>query len=262
VLYHHNNPTYNEQIIVRLPSPESLSKFHLYFEFRHCSSSLEKDESSDCFSFTYMPLITDKVGDLDVLIEDKVHVRPCFKYQYKFQPPLTSAGSLSHTFSPARPDLENEKSVSRGPSKSRVLTSDDPVAMFGPYFLKQSDEVFSFSTCVCSNRVSNDRTTSMINNWQNISPSDLKSMVNGLTSSVMTSKIVYFNIFFDNLLQMVSDKSTVSESISQIAFLALVRLMNTFGTSETEMSETKLMDYISNSSIPKNCHFQLLDLAT
>ncbi|CAG7834015.1 unnamed protein product [Allacma fusca] len=72
ILYHNNNPKWNEIIKIKVPI-EKFPDAHLRIEYRHCSTKEKNDKK--LFGFSYIKLM-DAEG---VIIKDTTHVLPIYK---------------------------------------------------------------------------------------------------------------------------------------------------------------------------------------
>lgn len=77
VIYHSNNPTFNEMLTLPLPPPENLDQYHVYIEISHCSS---KGEEPEPFSFTFFQLYD---VDKHNIAPDDTYTLRCFKYKHR-----------------------------------------------------------------------------------------------------------------------------------------------------------------------------------
>ncbi|KAJ3150241.1 hypothetical protein HDU89_003330 [Geranomyces variabilis] len=216
VYYHNASPRWNEVIRIDMP-PEIFKRAHVFFTFRHCSSSDrggEKDKQDRNFAYAFLPLI--RGGQ--TVINDASHTLTLYKYDKK-----TAIPSVYLAY-PAGASLFVPAQYS--PTLSDSLAAAVDAMSKAP----ASKDTFVVRTQLCSTRLTQNVALHNLLHWRHTTSKGRISIESILTDFTMIGELEIIK-FLPSILEALFaildqkdsfDLSLSAAEINRLIFTALV----------------------------------------
>ncbi|KAJ3014802.1 hypothetical protein HKX48_004930 [Thoreauomyces humboldtii] len=213
VYYHTTNPRWNETMRIDL-QPDVFKKAHIFFSFRHCSSSdRASDKHERNFAFAFLPLL--RGGQ--TVINDSSHGLTLYKWDKRT---ATPAVYLNYS-----PGLNVLASAQFSPTPEALAAAVDALAKVPA--LKDS---FSVRTQLCSTRLTQNVSLHNLLHWRTATSRGRQSIETILTDFIMIGEleiIKFLASILESLFAILDHKETLQPAtalfdLDRLVFSALV----------------------------------------
>ncbi|KAK9768302.1 Deoxycytidine kinase 1 [Basidiobolus ranarum] len=195
VIYHSNNPRWDESIKIEL-TPDVFKSAHIFFTFRHCSSkeqsgssislgSKEKSTDSSIFAFAFLPLSLD---NHHTIVSDDTHSLTLYKYDAKV---VSSTSYL--------------KSSTKAPKPSKLKPFESLDLMKNPTSgLVALKDSFSVKTFLCSTKLTHSESLVNLLHWKEalLTRHDMRSILKNFTFIGELEIVKFLQDIFDVLFDL------------------------------------------------------------
>ncbi|TPX34176.1 hypothetical protein SmJEL517_g03156 [Synchytrium microbalum] len=253
VYYHTAAPKWNETIRLDLPV-DTFEKLHIFFAFRHCSSSnrgREQEKKDDrTFAFAFLPLI---MGNRAVLA-DSQHALTLYRWDRKMSYP-----AIYLTF-PAGPTIFVPKQLSTA-SLDELSAAADAMSKIPP-----SKDTFSVRSRLCSTKFTQNQALVNLLNWR-LSISNHRSAVESILKELImvgeSEIIVFLPDILDKIFEILEQRGVsdgnVEAEVEDLAFAAVVFILGIVQDKRFTHHKSVLDAYIEKRFVFRTAHYHLLN---